>query len=348
MRPLATRHLDALEFQLDLHRWWKSDSGKAFSAEYDEVKPITGNLKAQSFLARLQAVLLENAETYWISEEMADFVERVEVEHHPLYAETLTAETGFLFFEKSVLIPNYADLQDPEGVLPFVIGPDLPVRAMVWGRKSNIKGADNEEQPGIVIFLYTDIEDESVSDLLIPKNKLSMRAGDNWRIPRLLFSYETVWTFGTLWETTEDLDTQGQLKNGLVQVHPSVNWLREFLSSLWAVMGTPIAVTGRGHFPRPLGRRAASEFGYVPEIRVITLRRAKVDGEPRPEGYEPTQREYSHRWVVAGHWHNYNTKNGLIKKWLDPYIKGPKDKPLVLKDKIYRVSRTGAKNAIGA
>jgi hypothetical protein len=48
--------------------------------------------------------------------------------------------------------------------------------------------------------------------------------------------------------------------------------------------------------------------------------------------------DWSHRWIVQGHWRNqwYARAGEHRPKWIDPYPKGPEDKPLVLKDKIYR------------
>lgn len=52
-------------------------------------------------------------------------------------------------------------------------------------------------------------------------------------------------------------------------------------------------------------------------------------------------REYSHRWIVRGHMRNQavghrNAKGGQQHErvWIAPYVKGPEDKPLILKDRV--------------
>lgn len=56
---------------------------------------------------------------------------------------------------------------------------------------------------------------------------------------------------------------------------------------------------------------------------------------------EAEAREYSHRWIVRGHMRNQpvgprNAEGGQKHErvWIAPYVKGPEDKPLVLKDRV--------------
>lgn len=47
--------------------------------------------------------------------------------------------------------------------------------------------------------------------------------------------------------------------------------------------------------------------------------------------------DWSHRWIVSGHWRKqwYATSETHRPKWIAPHIKGPDDKPLVVKEKRY-------------
>lgn len=52
-------------------------------------------------------------------------------------------------------------------------------------------------------------------------------------------------------------------------------------------------------------------------------------------------RNYSHRWIVRGHMRNQpigprNAKGGQqhMRVWIAPYVKGPEEKPLILKDRV--------------
>jgi hypothetical protein len=67
---------------------------------------------------------------------------------------------------------------------------------------------------------------------------------------------------------------------------------------------------------------------------------------------ETESREYSHRWIVRGHMRNQpigprNAKDGQkhLRVWIAPYVKGPEDKPLVLKDRVQLFVSSGRENA---
>jgi hypothetical protein len=70
---------------------------------------------------------------------------------------------------------------------------------------------------------------------------------------------------------------------------------------------------------------------------VVTLRAfAEQHGEPGEGSVD-----WTHRWIVSGFWRNqYLSKvKGHRVQWIDPYVKGPADKPLVLKDRRYALVR---------
>lgn len=73
-------------------------------------------------------------------------------------------------------------------------------------------------------------------------------------------------------------------------------------------------------------------------VKVVQLRRA----ERTPSTGEGANREWSRRWVVDGHWRNQpcGPKHGDRRlAYIHPYVKGPDDKPLVAKTKVYVVER---------
>lgn len=72
---------------------------------------------------------------------------------------------------------------------------------------------------------------------------------------------------------------------------------------------------------------------------VVRLRRAE-----RPEGADqgPRSVDWSHQWLVRGHWHTYRVgpqRQGHKSRYVLPYVKGPEDKPLKVKKVIYKVDR---------
>ena len=87
------------------------------------------------------------------------------------------------------------------------------------------------------------------------------------------------------------------------------------------------------HPDRPTARRVKAA-GLPPdagEVRVIDLRRPS--GATRGGG---SAIEYSHRWMVSGHWRNQWMPASKTHRaqWIAPHVKGPEDKPLVVREDV--------------
>ncbi len=65
---------------------------------------------------------------------------------------------------------------------------------------------------------------------------------------------------------------------------------------------------------------------------IIVMRRSK--GEPSDHNTD-RHLEHDHRWMVSGHWRNqwYATKKKHMAIWIAPFVQGPEDKPLIVRDK---------------
>lgn len=84
---------------------------------------------------------------------------------------------------------------------------------------------------------------------------------------------------------------------------------------------------------RAVARRVKAE-GLPPEagsVRTLDVRRANGDSV-RGEGH----RDYTHRWIVNGHWRNQwlPSRKTHRAQWIAPYVKGPEDKPLVVRSDV--------------
>jgi hypothetical protein len=77
------------------------------------------------------------------------------------------------------------------------------------------------------------------------------------------------------------------------------------------------------------------------EVSVIRLRHSKSE---IPMEHDAGSFDYSHRWIVSGFWRWQPHKNELgewarKRIWIAPHVKGPADKPLILKDKVYALTK---------
>ena len=110
----------------------------------------------------------------------------------------------------------------------------------------------------------------------------------------------------------------------------SVQWLRQ-----------RILITSRvSPLPRNKKRRRKlqAKFGDdLPQIEIVQLRRSASS----PTTGTGTWRGYAVRFVVRGFWRNqyYPSRGVHAPKWIDSYLKGPKDAPLKNAMRIYAVTR---------
>jgi hypothetical protein len=103
--------------------------------------------------------------------------------------------------------------------------------------------------------------------------------------------------------------------------------LTRFMQTLWRLMQQTIAETYRER-PSRASRRRAERAGAVEKyVTVIRLRRPH---RPPAEGHVPAEVEWTHRWLVRGHWRNqwFPSMSAHRAIWISPFVKGPEDKPL--------------------
>lgn len=106
-----------------------------------------------------------------------------------------------------------------------------------------------------------------------------------------------------------------------------------------------VLIAAPGHIERHARKRYVKErkLKEPPSVRVIALRASmREPAEPREPGAEKTARAWQCRWVVKGHARLQPCGPGRADKkliWIDPYTKGPEDKPLRTREKVYAVIR---------
>ena len=119
-----------------------------------------------------------------------------------------------------------------------------------------------------------------------------------------------------------------------------------YVHALWLLMNQTVARVEPDHVERP-ARRRAERRKLPPKVSVIKLRREQ--GSERQRGESDI--EWAHRWVVKGHWrwqavseHHHLAQEiepGKFRAriWINPFVKGPADKPIVQSQKIYSLER---------
>ena len=109
--------------------------------------------------------------------------------------------------------------------------------------------------------------------------------------------------------------------------------MRRRIACLWALAKTPRLIEGtKIHETRPAQRRAA-RAGIKTPVVLYDVR--PTDRSGASTGERPT--DWTHRWIVEGHWRQqaHGPDRSLRRPtWIAPHIKGPDDKPLVVKDRV--------------
>lgn len=137
---------------------------------------------------------------------------------------------------------------------------------------------------------------------------------------------------GTTWQYGHPLMEEGD--------DPCFETAHRTLAAIWVLLRQRLAVATPAQASRPARRRIgrAMPERSLDDVAVITLRRPAQDASEAPEHRSV---EWNHRWLVDGHWRQqwYPSLDDHRPVWIAPYVKGPEDKPLVAKARVYSWER---------
>lgn len=110
--------------------------------------------------------------------------------------------------------------------------------------------------------------------------------------------------------------------------------MRRRIACLWALAKTPRLIESSELSEPRASRRRAERAGITIPFVLYDVRPTEYTGTV-PGAERPT--DWSHRWIVGGHWRQQpHGPGGTLRRptWIAPHVKGPDDKPLVLKDRV--------------
>lgn len=117
-------------------------------------------------------------------------------------------------------------------------------------------------------------------------------------------------------------------------MRPESAVLCRYARTMWTLMQQPLAAVGELEADRPQ-RRRLQRAGQIPAapVAIVTLRRKTGRGGNNDETQEV---EWSHRWVVRGHWRRqwHPRLQAHRPIWINEHVKGPDDKPLLVREKV--------------
>lgn len=332
---------EAMDEQLDLIRFWKSQNGRQFAELVIDLLPdgtlgakdpgpddrfgkMMGDWTAEDLITE-EAERLNRAETYFVHRDMGTLTlnscKSRSLLPQPLQDYHLPTPTGFVYFENELHIPFGDDV--------------IPIKAVMWRPRTITMGEwpSGDRVSGVSLSFY-----QSRNGTLAHPGpgRTNVAQLDPAKFPKLWLYNVQAWPYNMDWYGEDFTGTTFDAELARTAE------LRRFMAAFWAHIQTTVYVW---HEPQPVERhtkKRALRAGFLADpdkIRVILLRKkynTKPDG-----GGEGHKREYSHRFPRAGHWRNqfYPSQQQHHQIWIAETIVGDESLPLLIRDRIYNWKR---------
>jgi hypothetical protein len=305
---MGYRPADVAHFRADLKQWYASQWSRAVWQRYYETGAEFTSFVGHKFtpesmedLRRLEEQGIRLADLYYVSADMLALAKQA-ADSSPSY----------------VLRPD--DLPSGSGVMLFDGELEDPGQRKGAGPRSLVAWHPIQARSGLLdlyLSAYCDISGNERINLP----------------PYGRFQYDTE----QVWPLDPDIDAID--RKDLPSDANILQW-PSIVRTVWTLMQQPIVTTARAELQR-FDRRRLKRAGEDddPEVRIVQLRRAKVEGRDGTDG--DGSREYHHQWLVNGHWRQqwYPSRNTHRPVWVAPYVKGPEGAPMLGGEKVHAWTR---------
>ena len=309
----------ALEEQNALAKMWLTKDGLGFFNEWREVRTRDGysnvELTTEERIDHEVRGLL-GARTYFVSEDMRLLAEHAALSRpdEPIIETDLPCPSGCMFFERPMLVPD-------------IHGKLIAIGMIRWQAVNYKRTGAGDRGRGVMWVAYGDVKDPR-SHYCTPWARWATR---------LIIDYEDAEQMDTMPLTAEEAAEHHGAK--VEDVRGSIFFLRKVPLTLWTLFGQTLSTITEEYADRPARRRLAKENSLLTlsKIRVVRLRRESGESEHGAPGSV----EWSHRWLVSGHWRNQwlpSIKAHRLQ-WIRPFVKGPSDKPFVPQRTVHVLER---------
>lgn len=256
---------------------------------------------------------LKVADPIYVSDEMVDLWEAAAegFQMEALLPSDLITEAGFIFFPRPVYTTD-------------AHGKQVAHRAVSW---YPLKVEVSDKTPdqfyeGVMFTFYSNVHDDDDYVAEWREQYEQDPSSGQWAI-----SHSAPVRF---------YDPPGSMVELLPDERASIESYWRPLLSLLRLMQQYISTREKYQPSRPVRRRMQREDMRQTDVTVIRLRRPRSK-----QTHEGEHIEYSHRFIVNGHWRNqwFPSLNHHRQIYISDYVKGPEDKPLRIKDRVFEFVR---------
>jgi hypothetical protein len=343
MPPHARPHWhDAYDAQMELWRWYRSEIGVDFLAR--SYREASQNMREETREMMLDLHQGErnrilDLDPIYVSAEMCELVDAAKdsFDPEPLLETDLITPRGFLYYERGGGFHVPARFEEPTSI-----------KAISWQRIFNTSGV--LEKPDYDALIASIKEGVLPGEVEATEQRIQEAGAYPWGItltlyadresadfshpeffPRLVPLHLTPWYFGMTFDGNE-VDENG-LETGAA-------WWWKVVQTTFRLMQQRIA-SKTMHRPDRATRREAAKLPLPDDREIVVVRLRREASEPHDD-HVPQDANYSHRFIVSGHWRNqpYPSEGIHRQIWISPYVKGPEDKPLIVRPRrVYQWER---------
>lgn len=326
-------------------------SGSGVRHQSDETKVLSAQEIVNAYLESAVKVGVSNTPCYFVKDEMTDLImfASKKLDDTDLFDATLVpSDKGFVYFEKPI------ELTD-------VRGRKLLGNVVVWEK------GFSDGKHGIIVSIFNDANrtPDDIAKILLSDAYGNKNAQRNLQVVgrfHWIHSFNLVHgsVIGEAEKVADDtekeemrnmifnetgnelieLDDEAWEKYKQEKITPYTN-IKRIIHTYFLIMSQTITTTTPEKGDRAQRRRQERE-NLPSEVLVIQFRKTRYTSVERGEERHV---DWSHRWIVGGHWRWQPYKDpasgGEIKKriWISPYVKGPDDKPLKTKERVYVLAK---------
>lgn len=302
---LVPRAKQVVDLRTQVYSAWTRDPNAAADICLQRNTPTTDGLRQASEIRDIILALLAEAHLWWIDPDMCAVIEAV-APSMPDVNPDPPSDVGLAVFARPV---RGTDAE---------AGDEISTTAYLWGPI---------ELNGVLSIIFATFEHRLRLESILGRERLILSQHAHHLATTLTFTGWSSWPVDAL---TSETDIEGE--------HQRVSYIedRRAMAAVWGIVASPGVASEPEMVDRPARRRAQRAGLQVPDqsVRVVRLHAGDYQAHPRAGAAMPV--EWSHRWLVSGHWRQqwYPSRGQHLAKYILPHVKGPADKPLIVKDTV--------------